>query len=81
MESKTIALWVNADLALLYEQASPEMQRKVQILFNMLLREMMATDANPLTELMDMISDRAHERGLTPEILDEERKSDDKGQP
>jgi hypothetical protein len=71
METKTIALSVNENTARLYEAASPETRRKVQTLFEVLMGEMASTDAVPLNELMDAISDRAQARGLTPEILEE----------
>ena len=71
MELKTIPLPVERDLALLYEQTSPEMQLKVRTLFEALVSLMISPEALPLAEIMDTISDRAQERGLTPEILDD----------
>jgi hypothetical protein len=62
---------VKAHLAAFYEQASPETQLKLRTLFEMLLDEMSSPESLSLSEIMDAISDRAQERGLTPEILDD----------
>jgi len=71
MELKTITLPVDADLARLYEQASPETRLKLRTLFEVLAGVMISPESMPLNKLMDEISDRARERGLTPEILDD----------
>jgi hypothetical protein len=71
MEVKTITLPVKAHLASFYEQASPETQLKLRTLFEVLLDEMSSPDSQSLSEIMDAISDKAQERGLTPEILDD----------
>ena len=78
MATTTIELQVDADLARLYEEASPATKRKVLILFEVVLRGMTeklvhditSADELPLSDLMDTISDRAQARGLTPEIAD-----------
>jgi len=62
---------LDAELAQVYERASVEDQQKIQVLLGLWLREIADSDSDSLGELMDAISDRAQERGLTPELLDE----------
>ncbi len=65
----TITVPVDTEIADLYAQASPEIRRKVQLLLSLRAREIILS-SQPLPELMDEISRRAQERGLTPEILE-----------
>lgn len=71
MNSESIVAPVEADVARLYEQASPEIRQKVQAFVTVLMRETATADPRLLSELMDIISERAQARGLTPEILDD----------
>ncbi len=69
METKTITIHVDAEMAQAYESASQEERRKLDVLLNLKLREV-TRKKRPLEEIMDEISRSAQERGLTPEILD-----------
>jgi hypothetical protein len=53
-----------------YATASAEDQRKIQLLFRILLREYTAPSNLSLRELMDDIGGQAEARGLTPAILE-----------
>jgi hypothetical protein len=50
---------------------SAEDQQKIQVLLSVWLRDIGTSDPDSLRSLMDTISDRAQERGLTPELLDQ----------
>ena len=73
METKTINLRVSADVAEAYESASPEEKRKLEALLSSRLRETIRhrKGGRSLEEIMDEMSQRAQERGLTQEKLDE----------
>jgi hypothetical protein len=45
-------------------------RQKIQTIVSLLLHRPVDRDVDLLRELMDEISDRAKERGLTPEILE-----------
>jgi hypothetical protein len=65
-----ITIPVDADTARAYQAASPEDQKKMQILLRLRLRELTSLPNVPLRELMDEIGAQAEARGLTPEILE-----------
>lgn len=65
----TIAIPVDTDTAKLYTEAPAELQRKLQVLFNVWLRELVLSPRS-LRVIMDEIGQKAQERGLTPEILE-----------
>lgn len=69
METKTITIRVDAETARAYESASQEEQRKLDTILNLKLREV-TRRKRPLEEVMDAISHKAQERGLTPELLE-----------
>jgi hypothetical protein len=73
METKTINLRVSADVADAYESASGEEKRKLEALLSSRLREAVRhrKRGRSLEEIMDEMSRRAQERGLTQEKLDE----------
>ena len=73
METKTIHLRVSADVADAYESASSEEKRKLEALLSSRLREVVRhrKRERSLEEIMDEMSRRAQERGLTQEKLDE----------
>jgi hypothetical protein len=58
---------VNPKIADLYNKISAQDQLKVQALISLWIHEM----ENSGKDTLDAISDRAAERGLTPEILEE----------
>ncbi len=63
-----ITISVDADLAETYRSASESERRKLDLMLNLRLRNAMETK-RPLLEIMDEISLKAQQRGLTPEIL------------
>lgn len=67
-ENKTIQ--VDPDVARAYDAPSEEDKKKMQFLIRLWLRELSASPELTLTEVMNMISDRALGRGLTPEIVE-----------
>lgn len=69
MEMRTIAVVVDAETADAYEASADVDRRKIDLLINLKLREVVRK-ARPLEEVMSEISCKAQERGLTPEILD-----------
>lgn len=70
METKPITVQIDADLAQAYQTASANDQSKLQLLLNLWLRDLF-TRSTSLKTLMDELSDKAQERGLTPEKLEE----------
>ena len=68
METKTITIRVDAETRA-YASASQEEQRKLDTILNLKLREITRSQ-RPLEEVMDDISRKAQERGLTPELLE-----------
>lgn len=69
MNTTTIMLPLDAETARLYAEAPAELQKKLQLLLGLWLREL-AVSPRALEEIMDEISQRAQARGLTPEILE-----------
>lgn len=67
----TIPIPLPLELAQLYNNATPEEQRKVQWLFETLLKDMFKIDEETLRDVVHDISHKAQVRGLTPEILEE----------
>lgn len=70
MSTEVTSIQVEPDIADAYNAASQEDRRKIQLLMGLWLRELSTQPNMSLTEVMDMISDRAQARGLTPEILE-----------
>jgi hypothetical protein len=69
METKTITIRVNAEVARIFETASEEQRRKLEALLSLKLGE--ATQRKRLLEeVMSDVSRNAQARGLTPEVLD-----------
>ncbi len=64
----TIVIRVAEPVAQRYAQAPEETRRKIQLLLNLWLREVMMA-REPLPMVMDRIAQRARERGLTAERL------------
>ncbi len=69
METRTITVRVDAEIADAYEASSEPDRRKIDLLINLKLKEVVKK-VRPLEEVMEEISRKAQERGLTPEILD-----------
>ena len=67
-----ITISVDADLAEIYYSASESERRKLDLIINLRLRNIVNQgqgQGRPLLEIMDDISRKAQQRGLTPEIL------------
>ena len=69
-----ITISVDADLAEIYYSASDAERRKLDLIINLRLRNVVNQgqrqgQGRPLLEIMDDISRKAQQRGLTPEIL------------
>ena len=65
----TITIQVDEDIKKAFEGATPETQKQLSSILQLFLRENLHNKT--LTEVMAEISDRAQQRGLTPEILQE----------
>ena len=62
-----ITIPLDADTARLYSQIPADLQGKFQLLLNLWLRDLIVPP-RPLQVVIDEISQKAQERGLTPEI-------------
>jgi hypothetical protein len=69
METQTITIRVSPEAARVYNTATAEQQRKLEVLLSLKLTEV-ARAPRPLEEIMDEISREAQARGLTPEALE-----------
>jgi hypothetical protein len=69
METKSITIRVDAEVAQAYELATEDERRKLDTIINLKLREA-TSNQRSLIEVMDDISRKAQERGLNPEILE-----------
>lgn len=69
METQSITIRVSPEAARVYNTATAEQQRKLEVLLSLKLTEV-ARAPRPLEEIMDEISRKAQARGLTPEILE-----------
>lgn len=69
METKTITIRVNAEAARIFESVSEEDRRKLEVLLSLKLTEA-TRKKRPLEAVMNDISKKSEQRGLTPEILD-----------
>ena len=70
MSMATISVEVDADTAQAFSAASAEDRRKLQLLLRLRLRELTASPARPLKEVMDEIGSCAEAQSLTPAILE-----------
>ncbi|MBE9190026.1 hypothetical protein IQ230_06555 [Gloeocapsopsis crepidinum LEGE 06123] len=69
METKTITIRVNAEVARIFEEASEEECRKMEALLSLKLGNA-TRSKKTLEEVMSEISRNAQARGLTPEVLE-----------
>jgi hypothetical protein len=65
----TVNISLDNETAKIYEKAPAADKKKMQLLLSLWLREFEKPSAS-LEKLMDDISRKAQERGLTPEILE-----------
>lgn len=70
MSSAAISINVDAEAANAFTNASEQDRRKLEILLDLRLRELILGKVRPLREVMDEIGQQAQARGLTPEILE-----------
>ncbi len=70
MPEVAITIPVDAETARAYHAASPDEQKKIQLLLRLRLRELAALPTDSLIQIMDDIGAKAEARGLTPEILE-----------
>ena len=71
MSSHTLEIPLNPQTAQAYARATPEEQGKIQVLLELCARELTQKSPRALSEIMDEIGARAHERGLTPDMLEQ----------
>lgn len=69
METKPITIRVNSEAAHIFETAPEEQRRKFEVLLSLKLTQA-TREKRTLEEVMDDISQKAQERGLTPELLE-----------
>jgi len=69
MSTTAITIQVDTEAAKAFATASPEEQRKMQLLLSLRLQELTTLQGKSLQTVMDEIGTRAEARGLTPEIL------------
>lgn len=69
MATQTITMHVSSEAARVYNTATAEQQRKIEALLSLKLTEV-AQSTRPLEDIMREMSQKAQERGLTPEILE-----------
>ena len=65
----SIILQVDQDIKTAFEQADPEIQKQLSNIIQLFLKDNLHNKS--LTEVMAEISEKAQQRGLTPEILQE----------
>jgi len=70
MATETVNLQLDSEAARVFKTATPEEQKKMEVLLSLWLKEISATERLSLKEVMDDIGRTAQERGLTPEILE-----------
>jgi len=70
MATLPLTIDADADAVRAYMSASPEDRKKMQLLMNLRLKEVVAPSTASLREVMDRIGSQAEARGLTPEILE-----------
>ncbi len=69
MTKAAISIPVDDETARAYHSASPDYQKKIQVLLRLRLRELAELPTSSLVEIMDDIGAKAEARGLTPDIL------------
>lgn len=69
MATTTITIRIETEAAKAFAAASPEEQRKIQLLLSLRLEDLTTSQGKPLQAVMNEIGARDAARGLTPEIL------------
>ena len=70
MPMPTITIIVDPEAAKAYAGATTEEQKKIQMILGLHFRELATSKIPSLKTLMDELSAKAKDRGLTPEILE-----------
>ena len=68
--TQEITIKVSPKAAAAYHNATKEEKQRLQDIVNLFLDQDTSNNSDLLGLIMDQISDRAQERGLTPEILE-----------
>ena len=68
METEQITIHIDAETARAFKSASAQDRRKLEVLLSIRLTEVIKTH-DSLKTIMSELSQKAQERGLTPEIL------------
>ena len=68
--TQEITIKVSPKVAAAYQNATEQEKQRLQALVNLFLDLDTPNDTDLLGAIMDQISDRVQERGLTPEILE-----------
>ena len=75
--STKINIPIADSLARIYENASDEEKQKAQWLVELVLQDLLLPRSESLIDVVKEISQRAAERGMTPEILEELLREDE----
>lgn len=70
MATETITLDIDSDAARAVKLVSAADWKKLQLLFGIWLKEYARAGSASLRETMNEISEKAQDRGLTPEVLE-----------
>lgn len=70
MATETITLEIDSEAAQALQSVSAEGREKLQILLGIWLKEYVKAANTSLRETMNEISEKAKNRGLTPEVLE-----------
>jgi hypothetical protein len=70
MGTHTITIPLDPEAARAYEAAPADDKRKMQVLLSLWLRDLATSEPSSLKEVMDDLSRKARDRGLTPEALE-----------
>lgn len=70
MTTASITIRVDPTVARAFDAAPEEDRRKIQLLLGLRLGDLTASDAKPLSVIMDQLGANAKNNGLTQEILD-----------
>jgi ABC-type uncharacterized transport system ATPase component len=68
MKTETISIKLDSEVARVYQKASGDQKKKMEILVNLWLKEF-ASDKKTLKQVMDEISEKAKAKGATPAAL------------
>ncbi len=77
MATVPLTLRVDPETAEAYASATEDERRKIELLLNLRLRDLVGPGKPPLRNLMDEMGREAESRGLTPEVLDSILKDED----